>query len=91
MFRARIKRLASIQDSILDEIHYFGCRSPFIIENEDPQKNIIDVALKGTKNVMNSIVTAGKQIKRVILTSSVAGMQDLLIPHHVLPGRYLFA
>ena len=45
--------------------------SPFFTETSDPQKDLIDPAVNGTRTVLDS---AGKaKIKRVILTSSVAG------------------
>lgn len=40
---------------------------------DDPQKDLIDVAVEGTKNVLNSVVQSRGQVRRVILTSSVAG------------------
>lgn len=50
-----------------------NCRSPFIIESDDPQKKIIDLAVTGTKNVLDSAVKAKGSVKRVVVTSSVAG------------------
>tara|TARA_B110000003_G_scaffold54981_1_gene54983 strand:+ start:179 stop:1225 length:1047 start_codon:yes stop_codon:yes gene_type:complete len=47
--------------------------SPFIMDSKDPQKEVIDPALKGTQNVLK---TANKieSVKRVVLTSSVAAI-----------------
>ena len=47
--------------------------SPFTLSIKDPQKELIDPALKGTQNVLNS-VNKTKSIKRVVLTSSVVAM-----------------
>jgi dihydroflavonol-4-reductase len=47
--------------------------SPFTLAIKDPQKELIDPALKGTQNVLNS-VNETKSIKRVVLTSSVVAM-----------------
>ena len=49
------------------------CRSPFFIETTDAQADLIDPALKGTANVLSSAVKAKDSLKRIILTSSVAG------------------
>lgn len=51
----------------------FHTASPFTLEVKDPQKQLIDPALKGTKNVLS---TASKieTIKRVVLTSSCAAI-----------------
>lgn len=51
----------------------FLSRSPFVIEDENPEENIVKVALKGTQNVFSSVVKARETVKRLILTSSVAG------------------
>lgn len=47
--------------------------SPFIMDSKDPQKEVIDPALKGTQNILK---TANKieSVKRVVLTSSVAAI-----------------
>jgi nucleoside-diphosphate-sugar epimerase len=47
--------------------------SPFILDHKDPQKNLIDPALKGTKNVLNAATKSGT-VKKIILTSSVAAI-----------------
>lgn len=47
--------------------------SPFIIQVKDPQKQLVDPALKGTRNVLNAVNKAGT-VKRVVLTSSVVAM-----------------
>lgn len=58
------------------------CRSPFIIQVEDTQRDLIDPAVKGTRNVLAAAAKAIASVQRVVLTSSVAG------PHfHWLHGR----
>ena len=52
----------------------FHTASPFQMENiKDPQKELVDPALKGTKNVLDS-VNKTSTIKRVVLTSSCASI-----------------
>lgn len=47
--------------------------SPFVIEVKDPQKDLIDPALKGTENVLNS-ANQTPSVKRVVVTSSCAAI-----------------
>jgi nucleoside-diphosphate-sugar epimerase len=49
----------------------------------DPQREIVDVAVEGTRNVLESARRAGT-VRRVVLTSSVAAVtSDDRSPHHV--------
>ena len=48
-------------------------RSPFFIDTSSPQQDLIDPAVKGTQNVMRAAAKAKDTLKRLILTSSVAG------------------
>tara|TARA_B110000444_G_scaffold260037_1_gene305651 strand:+ start:1187 stop:2233 length:1047 start_codon:yes stop_codon:yes gene_type:complete len=47
--------------------------SPFVMDSKDPQKEVIDPALKGTQNVLKT-VNETDSVKRVVLTSSVAAI-----------------
>ena len=47
--------------------------SPFILDHKDPQKNLIDPALNGTKYVLSAANKSGS-VKRIVLTSSVAAV-----------------
>lgn len=47
--------------------------SPFTLRFKDPQKDLIDPALLGTRNVLNAATRSGT-VKKVILTSSVAAV-----------------
>jgi len=48
--------------------------SPFTLGSDDPQKNLIDPAVKGTLNVLESCKRVG--VKRVVLTSSCAAIME---------------
>jgi dihydroflavonol-4-reductase len=48
--------------------------SPFVIDVEDPQRDLVDPALIGTTNVLTAANAAG--VKRVVLTSSAAAITD---------------
>jgi dihydroflavonol-4-reductase len=48
--------------------------SPYIVDVEDPQRDLVDPALIGTRSVLSAADAAG--IKRVVLTSSAAAITD---------------
>jgi len=59
----------------------FHTASPFITSVKDPQRDLVDPALLGTRNVLHS-VNQTESVKRVVLTSSCAAVlgdtKDLL-------------
>ena len=63
----------------------FHIASPFIMDSKDPLKEVIDPALNGTKNVLNS-VNAIKSVKKVVVTSSVAAIYGDNIDSKKVPG-----
>ena len=53
-------------------------RSPFFIEVEDPQRDLIDPAVQGTLNVLSSVIKNKSTVKRTVVTSSVAGIYSFV-------------
>lgn len=51
----------------------FHTASPFTLNVVDPQRDLIDPALKGTRNVLNAATKVGT-VKRVVVTSSCAAI-----------------
>jgi dihydroflavonol-4-reductase len=51
----------------------FHTASPFQLSVDDPQKDLIEPAVKGTKNVLNTVNNT-PSVKRVVLTSSIAAI-----------------
>jgi len=47
--------------------------SPFTLNLDNPQVNLIDPALKGTQNVLNA-ATKSSTVKKIVLTSSIAAI-----------------
>ncbi|XP_010493007.1 PREDICTED: cinnamoyl-CoA reductase 1 isoform X2 [Camelina sativa] len=61
-------------DSAIDGCQgVFHTASPFYIDVKDPQVELIDPAVKGTLNVLNSCAKASS-VKRVVVTSSMAAV-----------------
>lgn len=57
--------------------------SPYVLTVKDPQRDLVDPAVKGTRNVLAAAARAGT-VKRVVLTSSVAAITDEPGGDHVL-------
>ena len=85
-------RLELVQAELLTEGSYdeaiAGCEyvihaaSPYVLHVTDPQKDLVDPALKGTMNVLQACAKAGS-VKKVVLTSSVAAVFDEPVSGHV--------
>lgn len=62
--------------------------SPFTLDVKDPQKELIDPAVNGTENVLNS-ASEVKSVKRIVLTSSCAAIYTDAIDTQNAPGKKL--
>lgn len=49
--------------------------SPYVVDVADPQRDLVDPALEGTRNVLGSVSRADS-VQRVVLTSSLAAVSD---------------
>lgn len=72
-FEADLLKEGSYLESMQGCQIVFHTASPFTSDVEDPQKELVDPALKGTANVLNS-VNKTDSVRRVVLTSSVAAI-----------------
>jgi dihydroflavonol-4-reductase len=57
--------------------------SPYVLDAKDPQRDLVDPAVKGTINVLSAARKA-PSVKRVVLTSSMAAITDEPEGDHVL-------
>lgn len=62
--------------------------SPFTSDVKDPQKDLVDPAVKGTANVLNS-ASATPSVKRVVVTSSCAAIYSDAIDCEKAPNGVL--
>lgn len=77
------ERLELLEADLLDpgafDTAVLGCEyvihtaSPFVLDVEDPQRDLVDPAVKGTTSVLES-VSKTEGVRRVVLTSSFAAM-----------------
>lgn len=77
LYEADLLKEGEFDDVVKGADFVLHTASPFFTETSDPQKDLIDPAVKGTTTVLHSAGKAG--IKRVVLTSSVAGQHDVLV------------
>ena len=79
------ERLELVEADLLREVSFdkaaqgcdavFHMASPYAVNVKDPQRELVDPAVKGTLNVLQAAVKAGS-VKRVVLTSSFAAITD---------------
>ncbi|MCI27978.1 cinnamoyl-CoA reductase 1-like, partial [Trifolium medium] len=73
LFKANLLEEGSF-DSVVEGCEgVFHTASPFYHDVKDPHTELIDPALKGTLNVLNSCAKS-PSLKRVVLTSSIAAV-----------------
>ena len=72
-FQGDLLSPGSYSEAMKDCELVFHTASPFTIDVKDPQKELIEPAVKGTENVLNS-VNEVPSVKRVVVTSSCAAI-----------------
>ena len=72
-FKTDLLAPGSYEEAMADCEVVFHTASPFVLGVKDVQKGLIDPALKGTRNVLES-VNKTESVKRVVLTSSCASI-----------------
>jgi nucleoside-diphosphate-sugar epimerase len=66
--------------------YVFHCASPFFIEAGDPQAELVDPAVRGTRNVMAAADSNAASVRRVVLTSSCAAVKGMGSPAAPVQG-----
>ncbi len=66
----------------------FHTASPFSLNSQEPQRDIVEPAVVGTRNVLAEASCSGN-VKRVVVTSSCAAMYGDNADIHGLPGQMI--
>jgi nucleoside-diphosphate-sugar epimerase len=75
LFEADLLTDGTFDDAVSGAHYVFHTASPFFIKpDNDPHKELIEPAVHGTKNVLQSVARSKDTVKRVVLTSSVAAV-----------------
>jgi dihydroflavonol-4-reductase len=72
-FKADLLTEGAYDDAMVGCELVYHTASPFILKYDDPQKDLVDPAVKGTKNVLASANRVAS-VKRVVVTSSCAAI-----------------
>jgi nucleoside-diphosphate-sugar epimerase len=86
LFEADLLKPGSFAEAMKGCALVIHTASPFQLNTKDPQRSLIDPALKGTRNVLETAKqTPG--VQRVVLTSSVAAIYGDAIELESVPGQ----
>lgn len=87
-FKSDLLQPGSYKEAMLGCELVYHTASPFTTDVKDPQKELIDPALKGTENVLNTANEVGS-VKRIVLTSSCAAIYTDAIDCQSAPNETL--
>jgi len=74
LYEADLLQQGSFDECFAGVDYVIHAASPFQLKVTDPQTELIDPALEGTKNVLSSVTKNLNTIKKVVVTSSVAAI-----------------
>jgi dihydroflavonol-4-reductase len=80
LFEADLLKSNAFEEAFKDTTVVYHTASPVVFASNDPQKDIIDPAVEGTLNALNSAAKYSS-IKRVVVTGSVASLYDRSTPN----------
>lgn len=87
-FKADLLQAGSYKEAMQGCELVYHTASPFVTDVKDAQKELIDPALKGTENILNTAKEVAS-VKRIVITSSVAAMYSDAIDTVNAPGGEL--
>ena len=85
LFKADLLEPGSYDEAMAGCLMVFHTASPFTYNIKDPQRDMVDPALKGTENVLASVQHTAS-VKRVVLTSSCVAIYGDAVDIASYPG-----
>lgn len=85
-FKADLLEKGSYAEAMQGCAVVYHTASPFFLNVKDPQKELVDPALEGTKNILET-VNLTESVTRVVVTSSCAAIYTDTIDTHKPDGR----
>ncbi len=73
LFEADLEKPGAFEDAVDGAKHVVHTASAVTLNAKDPQREIVDVAVHGTKNVVGAALRSGS-VSRIVMTSSVAAV-----------------
>jgi len=74
LFAADLTIDGSFDEPIRGCVGVFHSASPFFFQTSNPEQELLEPAITGTRNVLQSCLKAGSQLRRVVVTSSIASV-----------------
>lgn len=75
LFAADLLADGAFDEAARGVTHVLHTASPYVLDAKDPQRDLVEPAVKGTRSVLASCAKAGT-VRRVVLTSSMAAITD---------------
>ena len=69
----------AFNDAVKDVDGVIHTASPFVVEVEDAERDLLLPAIKGTTEIIQAVQTYAPQVKRIVITSSFASIVDLTL------------
>lgn len=66
----------AFDEAVKDVQGVIHCASPFVMQVENNERDLLDPAIKGTNRILEAVHAHAPQVKRVVITSSFAAILD---------------
>lgn len=80
LFEADLTKAGSFDAATSGVTYVFHTASPFVLKVEDPQRDLIDPAVNGTRTVLESVIKNRHTVKRTVVTSTIGAVLHYLNP-----------